>query len=325
MAHNTAPFESQHFRLRELADGVYAAIARREEGGENANAGIVDMGDWTLAFDSFLLPQAARDLLCAADRLIGKPVRVLVNSHMHSDHIQGNYVFPDQTAIVSTHRTRELIARDEPRNLAEAREHLAEWLEDMATERDAATDEAVRQRLAARYTLHHWLGEVIGEIVVRLPDLTFKDRLVLHGSRRSAELLCYGEGHTASDAFLYLPHEQIMFVGDAVVVRTHPYMLDSHPDEWRAVLGKVQALGVDIIAPGHGPVGTADDIAALLAYFDKLEGLAQGVIAAGGAAADAAGIAAPPEYQTWGGGAFPLNMRFLVERLSGEQPAGESG
>jgi len=186
----------------------------------------------------------------------------------------------------------------------------------MARERNRATDAATRQKLAARYTMHRWLSKVIDEIVVRLPDLTFKERLALHGAKRSAELLCYGDGHTDSDAFLYLSGEGIAFTGDLVVVQTHPYMLDSTPDRWRAVLIKMRELGIDVVAPGHGPVGTADDIGALLTYFDRLEGLVRQAVAAGGSADNAAQVAAPPEYAAWGGGAFPLNVRFLFDRLS---------
>ena len=57
---------SRHFRLEQLADGVYAAI--HSEGGEAiGNAGIVDLGDRTLVYDTFFTPQAAADLRFAAE------------------------------------------------------------------------------------------------------------------------------------------------------------------------------------------------------------------------------------------------------------------
>ena len=63
---------SPHFCLHELATGVYAAI-HRPGGGAICNAGIVDLGDRTLVFDTFLAPQPAQDLRLAAEMLTGRP------------------------------------------------------------------------------------------------------------------------------------------------------------------------------------------------------------------------------------------------------------
>ena len=57
---------------------------------------------------------------------------------------------------------------------------------------------------------------------LRLPDVTFTQRMAFHGSRRVAELICLGGGHTPSDAFLYLPADHIAFMGDIVQVGYHP-------------------------------------------------------------------------------------------------------
>lgn len=62
---------SEHFRLERLTDGVYVAIAS-DTGAATCNAGIVDLGDRTLIFDTFLTPRAAKDLRAAAAQLTGR-------------------------------------------------------------------------------------------------------------------------------------------------------------------------------------------------------------------------------------------------------------
>src|SRR5690242_19894952 len=84
---------SKHFHLEELAEGVYAAIATID-GGAVCNAGIIDLGDQLVIFDTFLTPQAATDLRAAAERLVGRAVTLVINSHWHGDHVQGNMSFP---------------------------------------------------------------------------------------------------------------------------------------------------------------------------------------------------------------------------------------
>ena len=60
--------KSKHFQLQRLADGVYAAVAS-ERGYAICNAGIIDTGDKTIVFDTFISPEATKDLLRAAKRL----------------------------------------------------------------------------------------------------------------------------------------------------------------------------------------------------------------------------------------------------------------
>jgi cyclase len=87
---------SRHFQLEQLAEGVYAAIALAG-GGSGSNAGMIDLGDRTLVFDTFLTPQAADELRAAAEHLLGRPVAYVINSHWHCDHIQGNQAFGGET------------------------------------------------------------------------------------------------------------------------------------------------------------------------------------------------------------------------------------
>ena len=99
---------SPHFTIHELAQGVFAAIATRG-GAAISNSGIIDLGDSTLIYDTFLTPQAAKDLRTAAIELTGRDPEIIVNSHYHNDHIWGNQVFSPQARIISTSQTRQLI------------------------------------------------------------------------------------------------------------------------------------------------------------------------------------------------------------------------
>lgn len=308
-----AGFTSVHFDLIELADGVLAAIARRDEGREFVNAGLVDLGECALAFDSFLLPQAARDLVRAAREVLGKPVQYLVNSHKHTDHVQGNYVFPAETVILSTHRTREQLEAH-PESVSRAGKHVPAAIGEMESQLEAETDDAARRKIETRLAMFRTLAEVANEITLRLPNVTFDDRLVFHGARRQVELLTYGGGHTDSDAFLYLPDDRIIFTGDLLVVETHPYMMDGHPAAWRGILARIKQLDIAHAVPGHGPLGTPDDLDTLLGYFDDLDNLVAELVTAGTPPTAQTPVDVPARYAAWFGGAFQANLRFLVRQ-----------
>ncbi len=113
---STPLLRSKHFQMQRLADGVYAAIAS-EQGYAACNAGIIDIGDRTIVFDTFLTPEAARDLLRITKQLTTNRIAYVVNSHAHNDHIRGNQVFGPDVDIISSSITREAISRNEPRNI----------------------------------------------------------------------------------------------------------------------------------------------------------------------------------------------------------------
>src|SRR5512136_2075432 len=115
--------ESKHFQIERLANGVYAAVAS-EKGYASCNAGIIDIGDRTIIFDTFVSPEAARDLLKATEQLTLHKITHVVNSHDHGDHIRGNQVFDSDVDIISTVSTREAIARNEPKNIKSEKETI---------------------------------------------------------------------------------------------------------------------------------------------------------------------------------------------------------
>ena len=61
-------FCSKHFQLEQVGKGIYAAIAK-EGGGAVGNAGLVDLGDKVIVFDTFNTQQASEDLRLLAEKL----------------------------------------------------------------------------------------------------------------------------------------------------------------------------------------------------------------------------------------------------------------
>ncbi|MHA1215413.1 MAG: MBL fold metallo-hydrolase [Candidatus Hodarchaeales archaeon] len=96
------------FHMEQLSKGAYAAIVK-DGGGAISNVGIVDLGETLVVFDSFLTPAATKELKIFLTRKLSKPVKYLINSHYHNDHIRGNQIFSPTTTIISTEECRKLI------------------------------------------------------------------------------------------------------------------------------------------------------------------------------------------------------------------------
>ena len=254
---------SQSLDIQKVADGVYAAIPKPGRiVGANA-AFIVDRGE-VLVVDTHYRPSAARELIAEIKKITPLPVRYVVNTHWHNDHVQGNqaYVgaFGPNVEYISQHLTRQDMMgkalpgiKDQlnnlPRDITAAESRLASG----KGEQGETLSEEQRQQLSQRIAdLKSYLEE-LQAIQPTLPTLTFERSLVLHRPSRDIYVLYYGKGHTRGDVVVFLPKEKVVVTGD-LLTNGIPFMRDAYPVEWVEALGSVERLDFATAIPGHGPV-----------------------------------------------------------------------
>jgi len=306
--------ESKHFQIERLADGVYAAVAS-ELGHAICNAGIVDIGDKTIVFDTFISPNAAKDLLEAAEQLTSHKVACVVNSHYHEDHIRGNQVFSPDVDIISTIWTREAIAQNEPKEISREKENVPKGIIDTQLKLDAEKNLKRRRELAFLSVYYRAMIESHPQLKTRLPNITFEHKLVIHGKQKTVELLPF-VGHTASDIVLYLPEEKIAFMSDLLFINIHPYLPSGSPADWKQSLNKIEALGIKTAVPGHGPVGRSADLSLMTQYIQSLESIATNMVKSGKSAKELYLQPIPSPFETWWlffDNFFFTNLEFLYK------------
>jgi len=306
---------SRNFSVRQLAPGVWAAIQNDKGGYAISNAGIIDLGNKTLVFDAFINPDAAIELREAAEQLTKHKVSFLVNSHFHDDHIRGTQAFVPGAFVISTEWTKNEIQKVEPDEQAWAKKNISARV-DMARQqlKSASTDQKEEATM--------WLGyfEAISQSIPKLktilPDVTFKDSMWIHGSKRSVLLLECRNGHTGSDIVMILPKEGIAFMGDLLFVQRHPWFSDGDPDSWKRHLEHFNAdTSLKRFIPGHGPVGGKEAVQYLIGYINDLEQMA--VQAVRNREPDSIFLkrSVPPKYKSWWYGRFyPANLDFVYAK-----------
>jgi len=99
---------TEHFTLQALGDGIFAAIA--EDGGAAiCNTGLMDLGDQVIVFDTFMTPQAARDLKQFSIEQFGRAPHIAIDGHYHNDHTWGNQAFLPEAQILTSALRNNLI------------------------------------------------------------------------------------------------------------------------------------------------------------------------------------------------------------------------
>jgi len=255
------------FEIQKVADGVYIAMRKPTAPmAVGSNAAIIINEDHVVVVDTHYTPSAARALLAEIKQLTDKPVRYVVNSHWHNDHVQGNQayfnVFPGGVEFISSHATREDIEKKAipsvkqelenlPKQIAEAEEQLAKGV---GQDGQPITAEQAQRRRAQLEQRKAYLGE-LRELQISLPTITFERSLTLHREPRPIHVLFFGRGHTRGDVAVYLPKEKVVITGDLVTgANGWPFPRDCYPAAWARTLRAIAELDFARLIPGHGAV-----------------------------------------------------------------------
>lgn len=305
--------ESKYFSLIPLSDGVWAALSIPGTGSWS-NAGIIDLGDQTIIFDAFATPTAAHDLRIAAEKLTGRQATMVLNSHYHLDHVNGDQVFQD-VPIISTRLTREQIAIQQP-ELIKIFKNNTELLDQTKVEMEQEKNREKRQELESLFGEYSMTIKDTERFKLTLPTITFDDKIILNGARVSAEFITYGGGHTISDSFLYLPKEQILFLADLMHIGYHADIRQGNVDQWINILERVKKLKIKTVVSGHGGIGTAKDLDDMIDYLYTIKQITVDWVQHGGTIENIDEIDIPKKYASYGAPSiFHYNIKSLLKGI----------
>jgi glyoxylase-like metal-dependent hydrolase (beta-lactamase superfamily II) len=311
-------YSATNFDLIKISDGVYACI-HKFGGKAICNSGIVDNGESTIVFDTFLSPDAAEELIESVKHLKLSPVKYVINSHYHNDHIRGNQSFSPEVRIMSTRKTAELIEQEEPKEIAAEKIYAKKQYEyfdslSRAYKGDTALKEYQEIKMMKPY--FEELSKSHEIVKTRLPDTYIENEKSLDGSRRKVILIDKGKGHSESDLIMYLPDEGILFAGDLVFNKSHPYLGDGYPLEWESKLKEMEAMKIEVVIPGHGDPGGKEIIRSIREYIEDIEEIAKEMKDKGNSIEAIKNIQVPEKYKDWWlENYFHSNLEFMFDKI----------
>ena len=105
-----------------------------------------------------------------------------------------------------------------------------------------------------------------------VPDITFSDRMTVELGGKRVELIYTGRNHSDNSIVMLFPEERTLFAVDFVSVKRLPFrnLSDAYYPDWIDSLRRVERLDFDILAPGHGAMGTKQDVADHRRYHEDL-------------------------------------------------------
>lgn len=192
--------------------------------GYMSNAGFVITPAGVVVFDSLGSPPLGESLIAQIRKLTAAPIKRVIVSHYHADHVYGLQAFKALGAEIWAHEGgKEYFASDElERRLAQRREELFPWV-----------DENTKVLAPDR-----WLN---ADEDFELGGVNFAVRFV-------------GPAHSPEDLALFIKQDSVLFAGDLVFKGRVPFVGGADSKSWLASLDKLLAFHAKVMVPGHGGV-----------------------------------------------------------------------
>ncbi len=151
-----------------------------------------------------------------------------------------------------------------------------------------------------------------------VPQVTFKKRMTIELGGKTVELRYLGKNHSDNMIVMHFPDERTLFAVDFIPVKTVAFrdFPDAYLPEWIKSLTRVERMDFDILAPGHGQLGTKADVTAFREYMSDLTGQVLAQARAGKsleetkAAIDLSKYSGWGQYEAWS----PLNIEGAYQR-----------
>ena len=216
-------------KAEEVAPGVWfvqgvSALGSSANRNFISNAAFVVTNDGVVVIDALGSPPLAQELLAEIRRVTDKPVRQVIVTHYHADHVYGLQTFQAAGAEIIAHaRSAEYLQSDTARlRLQASREDLFPWV-----------DETTRLVPPDR--------RLTGPVTLTLGGLRF-------------EISHAGPAHTPEDIVVWVPEKRVLFVGDLVFRGRIPFVGLADSGAWVQALDRLLAYDAALIVPGHGAV-----------------------------------------------------------------------
>jgi cyclase len=314
--------------LREVGDGCWAYVQPSGSWGWN-NAGLITDGEASLLVDTLYDVRLTGRMLeeMRAAVTAAKKIGTVVNTHANGDHCFGNQLVRD-AEIVASRRGAAEMSEIPPAMMAKLYKvaRLSMRLGPIGRGAGWLADKLGVELLASLVEAAPFVLEIFGPfefegIELVLPTRTFDDALTLTVGSKRVELIEVGPAHTKGDVIVHVPGDRVVYTGDILFIGGHPVVWEGPVSNWIAACERIEAMDVDTIVPGHGPLTDKAGVRRVREYLAYVSAQARGRYDAGMSAYEAAKDIDLRDFEGWRDKErIVVNVDTLYREFAGKGP-----
>jgi cyclase len=248
--------DARLFDIEKAADGVFFAKAR-PQAMINCNGAVFVRSKDVVVVDAHSKPSAAASLIAQIQREVtDKPVRYVVNTHFHWDHMQGDHAYRQtgqKVDLIASNATKQLMSEFSVARMKETLGQIPPEIEKTRKRVESSTSAPEKEFCAEQIRQLEGYQAEMKDFTLELPTITFDDSYVLRDPAFDLHLGFHGHAHTAGDVFVFCPKKRAIATGDA----SHgwvPNLGDGYPHAWPTTIDKVMQADFKYVLGGHGPM-----------------------------------------------------------------------
>jgi cyclase len=260
-----AEAQNKDFEVQKITNDIYAVIRREAPSlWFNPNTVFIIGQKDVIVVDTNISSDYTRQVLAELKKITDKPVKYVINTHWHEDHIIGNRVyreaFPNVQFIGHRSTLTDLpsIGAANRKGSIENGKGFIERLKTSIERGQNLAGQTITEEERLGYSSDIKLvGSYLAESAnfqIILPTVLVDKKLQLNDGTRKIEILFLGRAHTGGDLVVRLPKENIVISGDLTVYPIPLIGSTSYPLEYGATLENLLKLKAKTIIPGHGSV-----------------------------------------------------------------------
>ncbi len=276
--------------MKQIAPDVYAYIQSRGSWFWS-NAGLIVGRDYCIAVDSLATVGLTQTFIDEIKKVSDKPIRYLVNTHHHGDHIWANHLFSGAEIVCHKH----------------------------------CRDEALRTAAPEPSALSTTFPEFdFSGVKITPPDITFENKLTFHLDEGEVQLIYYKPGHTVGDIIVWLPQQSTVFAGDLLFLYSTPLAMQGSFAGWIEIMEALANLDARTYVPGHGPLCGKEGLLECRDYLVLVRDQARKRFDSGLSVYEAARDINLGHFKKWvNWERIVINVERLYREFGGEEPTSE--
>lgn len=313
----TTIYSQEVYEPIHISDNLYAI-----ENPEGGNIAFLITRKGIVVVDAGATPSNGKKIIATIRSVSKKPIKYLILTHMHSDHINGIVSFPKDVTIIAHSDLAKNNALYNEEKLKNYKENIfPNYLENIKNQLDSITNkESVEYKeLFNDYNKNKIYFNDIRSIQFRKPDITFDDYYKLKLGNERIILEYPGPCHTSDNILVKFSYYNVIHTGDLVFRKIFPYTIEEHGVDiynWVQTLDDLYKENIYTVIPGHGEIDNKYVLKEQSEYFKQLAQNVENLKLQGFSLEEIINSCDPSNYDLKGNeNQFPVNIKVIYNQL----------